>query len=158
VRWPEDFYAVRDGVGCPMCAEDGPEDTGFGLRFVAGRVSNAYLQRASIQPGYTVVVWTRPHVVEPTELTASHAAAYWADVLDAGRAIETYFQPVKMNYQTLGNALPHLHTHIIPRYADDPAPGEPFPFPDRDTGVIPDDEFRATVESLRRMAARARSL
>lgn len=33
-----------------------------------------------------------------------------------------------MNFQTLGNALPHLHTHIVPRYIGDPAPGEPLPF------------------------------
>ena len=33
-----------------------------------------------------------------------------------------------MNYEVLGNALPHLHTHLVPRYLDDPAPGRPFPF------------------------------
>ena len=135
-----------------MCAEAGPEDTGFGLRFFAGRVSNAYLQRPAIQPGYTVVVWTRPHVVEPTELSEENASAYWADVLDAARAIEAHFQPVKMNYQTLGNALPHLHTHVIPRYPDDPKPGEPLPFPDAEPGFIPEEEFTSTVESLRHFA------
>jgi diadenosine tetraphosphate (Ap4A) HIT family hydrolase len=150
LKWPEEFFAVRNGLGCPMCADDGREDTGFGLRFIEGRVSNAYLQRAAIQPGYTVVVWTRPHVVEPTELAAPDAAAYWADVLDAGRVIEAHFQPVKMNYQTLGNALPHLHTHVIPRYADDPSPGMPFPLPNTAPGVIAEDEFRSTVESLGR--------
>jgi diadenosine tetraphosphate (Ap4A) HIT family hydrolase len=137
-----------------MCAADGREDNGFGLRFVEGRVSNAYLQRAAIQPGYTVVVWTRPHVVEPTKLVASDAAAYWADVLRAGRAIEAHFKPVKMNYETQGNALPHLHTHVIPRYADDPRPGKPFPFPEATPGLIPEDEFGSTVESLRRLADR----
>jgi diadenosine tetraphosphate (Ap4A) HIT family hydrolase len=30
---------------------------------------------------------------------------------------------VKMNYETLGNSPPHLHTHVMPRYADDPKPG-----------------------------------
>jgi diadenosine tetraphosphate (Ap4A) HIT family hydrolase len=24
---------------------------------------------------------------------------------------------------TLGNTVPHLHTHVLPRYQDDPAPG-----------------------------------
>jgi diadenosine tetraphosphate (Ap4A) HIT family hydrolase len=40
--------------------------------------------------------------------------------------------PVKLNYDVLGNAVPHLHTHIVPRHADDPRPGWPFPFPDSD--------------------------
>lgn len=154
MEWPESFYELRSGRECPMCAEDGPEDTGFGLRFLAGRVSNAYLQREAIQPGYTVVVWTRPHVVEPTELPPDHATAYWADVLDAGRLIEEHFGPVKMNYQTLGNALPHLHTHVIPRYADDPAPGRPLPFPEGRPGTIPEAQLTQAVTALRALAQR----
>jgi diadenosine tetraphosphate (Ap4A) HIT family hydrolase len=34
-------------------------------------------------------------------------------------------QPLKVNVASLGNVVPHLHWHIIPRYADDahfPAP------------------------------------
>ena len=144
---------MRGGVGCPMCAKGGPEETGFGVRFLAGRVSNAYLQRAAIQPGYTIVIWSGRHVAEPTALSEADAAAYGADVLDAGRAIEAHFQPVKMNYQTLGNSLPHLHTHIIPRYADDPSPGFPFPFPDEDPGRIPENELKTAVAALRDLAA-----
>jgi diadenosine tetraphosphate (Ap4A) HIT family hydrolase len=33
-----------------------------------------------------------------------------------------------MNYQLLGNLVPHLHVHLVPRYLDDPAPGKPLPF------------------------------
>jgi diadenosine tetraphosphate (Ap4A) HIT family hydrolase len=36
------------------------------------------------------------------------------------------FKPVKVNYFTLGNTVPHLHTHIVPRYAGDAAPGGPL--------------------------------
>ena len=32
-----------------------------------------------------------------------------------------------MNYETLGNTVPHLHTHLVPRFTEDPAPGRPFP-------------------------------
>jgi diadenosine tetraphosphate (Ap4A) HIT family hydrolase len=88
VEWPAEFYAVRDGTGCPLCAKSGTEDMGFGLRFLEGRVSSAYLQRAAIQPGYTVVVWSGRHVAEPTDLTVAEAAAYGADVIDAARALE----------------------------------------------------------------------
>jgi diadenosine tetraphosphate (Ap4A) HIT family hydrolase len=135
-----------------MCAEDRLDDTGFGVRFFAGEVSDAYLQRAAIQRGYTVVVWRGRHVAEPTELSADEAARYWLEVLRAARAIEAVFQPVKLNYDTLGNALPHLHTHVVPRYTDDPRPGWPFPFPEQEVKNIPEDEFLAQAELLRAAA------
>ena len=43
------------------------------------------------------------------------------------RALITVYEPLKMNYETLGNSLPHLHTHLVPRYTEDPRPGQPFP-------------------------------
>jgi diadenosine tetraphosphate (Ap4A) HIT family hydrolase len=43
------------------------------------------------------------------------------------KAIEGVYQPGQLNYVTFGNAVPHVHTHIVPRYADDPAPGRPLP-------------------------------
>lgn len=132
-----------------MCGEGRPEETRFGARFRAGDVSDAYLQRADIQRGYTIVIWRGRHVAEPTELSAEEASRYWLEVLEAGRALERCLEPVKMNYDLLGNSLPHLHTHVIPRYADDPKPGWPFPFPEGDPGLIDEDEFRRDLEALR---------
>ena len=59
-----------------------------------------------------------------------------------------------MNLLTLGNELPHLHTHIIPRYDRDPSPGRPFPFPaTANVPKIPEDDFRASVEALRALSS-----
>jgi diadenosine tetraphosphate (Ap4A) HIT family hydrolase len=35
------------------------------------------------------------------------------------------FQPVKVNYALLGNQLPHIHWHLIPRLVGDPAIKDP---------------------------------
>jgi diadenosine tetraphosphate (Ap4A) HIT family hydrolase len=35
-------------------------------------------------------------------------------------AIENCFHPHKLNYELLGNQVPHLHWHLFPRSADDP--------------------------------------
>jgi diadenosine tetraphosphate (Ap4A) HIT family hydrolase len=32
---------------------------------------------------------------------------------------------VKLNYELLGNQIAHIHWHLIPRRADDPAPQAP---------------------------------
>ena len=132
-----------------MCEQGRPEVTPFGERIFAGEVSDAYLQRRDVQRGYTVIVWRGRHVAEPTELSDEEAAAYWLEVLRVGRAIERVLRPVKLNYDTLGNSMPHLHTHVVPRYSDDPRPGWPFPFPDEDPPPIEEEAFRRDVEALR---------
>src|SRR5436309_10814581 len=113
-----------------MCEQGRPEETDYGVRIFAGEVSDAYLQRAGIQRGYTISIWRGRHVAEPTELAAGEASAYWLEVVTVARALEAVLEPVKMNYDLLGNSLPHLHTHLVPRYAEDPRPGWPFPFPE----------------------------
>jgi diadenosine tetraphosphate (Ap4A) HIT family hydrolase len=150
MEWPQSFYDLKRGEGCPMCEQGRPEETEYGVRFFAGEVSDAYLQKADIQRGYSVVVWRGRHVAEPTELSAGEATQYWLEVLQAARRIESRLEPVKLNYQLFGNALPHLHTHVIPRYARDPRPGWPFPFPEEEEpGPIAEADFRADVEALR---------
>jgi diadenosine tetraphosphate (Ap4A) HIT family hydrolase len=96
------------------------------------------------------VVWRGRHVVEPVELTDAEAAAYGREVLHVARALIAVLEPVKLNYDVLGNSSPHLHTHLVPRYADDPRPGWPFPFPEQDPPPMPDERLRADVEALRR--------
>ena len=132
-----------------MCDQGRPEETAHGARFFAGEVADAYLQRAKIQRGYSVVVWRGRHVAEPTELAPEEAAKYWLEVLEAGRRIERGLEPVKLNYDVLGNSLPHLHTHVIPRYADDPKPGWPFPHPEEEPAPHPEGELREDVDALR---------
>jgi diadenosine tetraphosphate (Ap4A) HIT family hydrolase len=38
----------------------------------------------------------------------------------ATRALVAAYQPWKMNHSCYGNAVPHIHWHLFPRYEDDP--------------------------------------
>jgi diadenosine tetraphosphate (Ap4A) HIT family hydrolase len=138
------------GRDCPMCAEGRPDVSHDGARVFASDVVDAYLRRENVAPGYTIVVWRGRHVAEPTELSADEAARYWLDVLRVARALSECFEPAKLNFMTLGNAVPHLHTHVVPRYVDDPDPGRPLRHWDRDEPRrIPDDEYATQVAAVR---------
>ncbi len=59
--------------------------------------------------------------------------------------IEQVFAPCHMNYLLLGNLVPHLHVHLVPRYLDDPAPGEPLPF---EPNPVTESEYDRQVQLL----------
>ena len=127
-----------------------PDADRYGIRILEGKYSDAYLQRADVQPGYTLVIWRGRHVTEPTELDEAEAAGYWAEVLAVARALISVYRPLKMDYETLGNSLPHLHTHLVPRFTDDPRPGQPFPLSAQAPETrIPEDRLVAEAAELR---------
>ncbi len=66
-------------------------------------------------------------MADPSEFTDEELAGYWGDIRSIARAIERVYHPCQLNYMTFGNAIPHVHTHIVPRYPDDPTPGRPLP-------------------------------
>jgi diadenosine tetraphosphate (Ap4A) HIT family hydrolase len=35
-------------------------------------------------------------------------------------ALFTLFRPDKINYELLGNMVPHIHWHVVPRHASEP--------------------------------------
>lgn len=126
--WSAGWLAALVGDGCGMCADRGKSDNGFGVRYSEGRYADAYLQRSGQVRGYSQVIWRGRHVAEVTQLSAEEAVGFWLDVVDASRAVETVFTPVKLNLTILGNGLPHLHAHLVPRYATgDPRPNRPLP-------------------------------
>jgi len=136
-----------------MCAEGRPDDSHGNARIFAGRVSDAYLVRGDVgQPGYTIVIWRGPHIADPTQLSDADATAFFREVLTVARSLESHYRPAKLNFETLGNTVPHLHTHVIPRYVTDDSPGEParlMRLPGTHREPIPEAIFHRDVAALR---------
>lgn len=151
--WPEDWEDRINGTNCEMCNSPRLDEDKYGIRIYASDLTDAILQRANIQRGYTLVIWRGRHVNEPYELTEGEAGAYWRDVLKVAGALGAHYRPLKMNYETLGNSVPHVHTHLLPRYRGDPSPGRPFPLRPQDG-----TEARVTDACLQADAADLRSL
>ena len=69
-------------------------------------------------PGFCRVVWTA-HVREMSDLPPADAAQLMATVLTVERVLREQLAPDKINLASLGNVVPHLHWHVIPRWCDD---------------------------------------
>jgi diadenosine tetraphosphate (Ap4A) HIT family hydrolase len=69
-------------------------------------------------PGFCRVIWNR-HVAEMTDLTYGEREHIMSLVFAVEEAVRHVMQPDKINIATLGNMVPHIHWHIIPRYQDD---------------------------------------
>lgn len=123
----------------------------WGVRVLEGEFADVYLNFHGLSRGYGVSVWKHGHVSELTELDDEQVAGYWVETVKVARAIERLYEPAKLNFQALGNSVTHLHTHIVPRYVDDPEPGGPLPF-DRDKQIV------VEPDELRRQAARVRAV
>jgi diadenosine tetraphosphate (Ap4A) HIT family hydrolase len=74
--------------------------------------------------GYTFFA-ARRCVREVYDLPSDERAAHLFEMTEVARALDRVFQPRKMNYEALGNGVPHLHWHLIPRYESDPHPRGP---------------------------------
>ena len=75
-------------------------------------------------PGFCRVVW-REHVREMSDLASEDRLILNEAVYQVELAVREVMRPLKVNVASLGNVVPHLHWHVIPRYADDahfPAP------------------------------------
>lgn len=72
--------------------------------------------------GYALVL-LKEHVREPFELSPDVQREHFREVMRAAEAINKTFRPDKMNFSCYGNAEPHVHWHLMPRYRDDPHAG-----------------------------------
>ena len=69
-------------------------------------------------PGFCRVIWNR-HVPEMSDLTYGEREHIMSLVFAVEEVMRDVMQPDKVNLAALGNMVPHIHWHIIPRYQDD---------------------------------------
>lgn len=144
--WPEDWESRKRGDSCWFCADLSDRS------FYSGRSSEAILEQRAIAPGHVAVVFRGRHVADMGDLTPEELAHYWRDVQHVSRAITRAFAPCHINYLLLGNLVPHLHVHVVPRYLDDPAPGMPLPWT---PSPVPEDVFDRQFAQLRELTREA---
>ena len=103
--------------GCELCELSVPK-AWEGEKFAVIIVDDA------AYPGFCRVIW-REHVREMSDLSLEDRLLLNDAVHQVELALREVMRPLKVNVASLGNVVPHLHWHVIPRYADDahfPAP------------------------------------
>jgi diadenosine tetraphosphate (Ap4A) HIT family hydrolase len=69
-------------------------------------------------PGFCRVVW-RNHVAEMSDLAVADRQHLMKVVFASESALRETMRPDKVNLASLGNVVPHLHWHVIPRWRGD---------------------------------------
>jgi len=131
-------------TNCVLCKDElKPEE---GQLIWRGDDCRVILVNDADLPGFCRVIWNR-HVSEMTDLTYGEREHLMTLVFAVEAAIRRVMHPQKVNVAALGNMVPHIHWHVIPRFKDDAF----FP------GSSWSDKFRETPEALlaerRRQAA-----
>ena len=129
---------------CPLCS-----DPSKGMEMIADlSITRAYLQNSASFRGYCILVLQR-HAVEIDDLGQEERSALMADIAKVGHAIREVCKPTKLNYEILGNVVPHIHVHIIPRYTTDPTWDRAAWFALPDEKSLSEDDYRALAEEIR---------
>lgn len=116
---------------CVLCREAGGD---LVWQDDACRVVRVGGREGDDNPGYCRVIW-RTHVPEMTDLDLHDRRHFMAVVFATEAALRALVAPDKINLASLGNMVPHLHWHVIPRWRDDRNfPGSVWSAPLRDPG------------------------
>jgi diadenosine tetraphosphate (Ap4A) HIT family hydrolase len=108
-------------AGCRACDVRWPDPA---CRIADLGLTVAYLHDDQFFPGWTILVLKR-HATELYDLTPEERAALIEEVSRTAQALASVYGARKINYALLGNQIPHIHWHVMPRLAGDPAPDEP---------------------------------
>jgi len=98
---------------CPLC------DTPGGKILWQDDFCHVVLVDEADYPGFLRVILNR-HIREMTDLVPEERSRLMMRVCKTEQVVRDVMRPDKINLASLGNVVPHLHWHVIPRFADDP--------------------------------------
>ena len=143
------WEALYQGDKCPLClkvCQSNADRDDYAFSIAELQISKLQLVRNQFVPGYCMLVCQK-HVCEPYHLTREESLQFFDDLRSAAQAIDAVYNPLKMNFEILGNTVPHLHAHIVPRYYNDPAPGRPID-PTEQQIYLTEPEYEERVQQI----------
>jgi diadenosine tetraphosphate (Ap4A) HIT family hydrolase len=141
-------------AGCLFCEEAGGEI------IFANQLLRVVWINDEDYPGFCRVI-VHEHVAEMMDLPALDQQKLMQVVLSIAHTQRVHLNPDKINLASLGNVVPHLHWHVIPRWKTDACFPNSVWSPKQRDGVVPVsteqvEVFRqALIEQLQRTADQA---
>lgn len=132
------YYRTPPVPGCSMCTK-WQDDAD--LRITELDDCYVVLNRDQFFPGYSFVL-AKAHVTELFHLDVATRQGIIEEVNRVAAALHRVFKPTKINYELLGNMVPHMHWHLVPRFSDDPLWPKPI-------WSEPHEELRLTAAGYR---------
>jgi diadenosine tetraphosphate (Ap4A) HIT family hydrolase len=144
------------GENCPMDAPRPASNDHWDL-VAPLSVSSLYLGKNQTYRGHCQLIFDLRHAARPDHLSVEEWTAWCTDLYVAQGAIMRTVGADHINIETLGNVVPHLHWHIVPRYKDDPRWGSPI-WPTNLADMIdvrlPEDERQRLIAALQSALSR----
>lgn len=109
---------------CPLCQTLAHIREGtFERHVISLDHCEVILHDNQVCPGWCVLIY-KHHAEHAAALSSDLELAIFAEAARVGRALRTAFPrsgidggPVRINYANLGNVVPHIHWHVVPRHA-----------------------------------------
>lgn len=130
---------------CPMCRrwEDDAD-----LRIAEFEHSYLILNRDQFFPGYCLL-FSKSHQTELFHLDKTVRLGMMEEVNRAAAALAACFNPDKLNYELLGNMVPHIHWHLVPRFRHDPLWPRPIWSEPHQELQLTADEYQERCSTIR---------
>lgn len=133
--------------GCALCETDG------GLLVFRNEKLRIVQAEEAGFPGFYRVVWNQ-HVAEFSKLDESDRAECMNAVVTVEEVLLDALKPCKINLAALGNAVPHLHWHVIARFDwDSHYPGSVWASPQRPENTDKNAKITALCGDVNRLIA-----
>lgn len=149
-------------ANCEICARIQDIEAGADSGLIARLPTGFFVLGDSQQwRGYALLLCKTP-VPDLEELEWSARLDFLRDVALCSEALFNVLRPHKMNVESLGNGVPHLHFHLFPRYVTEIEPTKPVWVqmnPTEETALDPERDgelvaqLKSEIERLQRERA-----
>lgn len=130
---------------CPMCRK---WEADADLQIAELDACYVTLNRDQFFPGYCFV-FAKEHVTELFHLEVDRRHVVIDEVNRVAVALDALFRPAKMNYELLGNMVPHMHWHLVPRFTSDPLWPRPIWAEPHDEVVLTAEGYAERIKMIK---------